>query len=887
MKESLKKTIDKKNVAKIEKLYKNLDKNDKFYYEKLEEISKLVENLYCDSSKLYVGLHISNKLISRNVIFSMERNSNKIKALKLNPKKDIADELRNTNSISPLLIIKNIKFFIRTQLGAKVPDYEINRRAEMLKRMEKKNGGISKVINYKLLDKKYVDFLGEDRISYLGLFKRQTDQLLNLKDKELKVIKILYKEYFKVNDTNDWQVWLQQMMNGIEFVNKIQKEYNERLIKEGKPVISDSFFDNIDLDKVDLNNLSEILLTNYPTFLEKKMLKKMRKGKIEDIEDIQKKFLDQKGNPLKMIYPSVMNNCEWIPHVIYEPDGTWMPAVIGKNGNIQTLGKKGDYRYACEMAYDFANKFAKNGNIVGLFGEDGVFQNGASYEALPNGQYKAIVFLDNGQKFDSGLIFNNIHDAKRCAIESAYTIEKYGWVNDEINFSKLSNKEIKELIYFKAFRIPLYEDKDDNFTLDVRKGVNWLLKAYGQDIDKLEESPYKEIIKIMKYVNEINDPIELKRIFNKIKNGNAIDIIQLESNLKKEYLKLYNNQIIDPKKLHKNKDGFYETGENFMTIMTTVGAYSGVTSSENAKEDWNRKSLASQHFCTSLISNEMMGCCFREGKVCYGFSNLDKDSFLLSGSVDLFSSSGQNFGVWNKNDKFSRPIEFLEPQHMIESTYRGYNELDFRRSQHGAKNDPSYILVFKVDGQYKNLKESKAASKSFNNLPIVTIDVSKYMETNTQKLCELDRQYAELCKIGNKQKMAEHLEYMQKYIKMNLNSINAFWKNDYNKLNRFGIWYKFNNLLNCKDVDDFIKNAKREKAIEEQQFEQATQKVKSKEVINSLEKLEMYNNYKKISSKEISLIAKDKLVADEAENALEAISNLEKEKNENDKEKNE
>lgn len=49
----------------------------------------------------------------------------------------------------------------------------------------------------------------------------------------------------------------------------------------------------------------------------------------------------------------------------------------------------------------------------------------------------------------------------------------------------------------------------------------------------------------------------------------------------------------------------------------------------------------------------------------------------------------------------------------------------------------------------------------------------------------------------------------------------------------------------------------------------------------------MYNNYKKISSKEISLIAKDKLVADEAENALEAISNLEKEKNENDKEKNE
>lgn len=63
--------------------------------------------------------------------------------------------------------------------------------------------------------------------------------------------------------------------------------------------------------------------------------------------------------------------------------------------------------------------------------------------------------------------------------------------------------------------------------------------------------------------------------------------------------------------------------------------------------------------------------------------------------------------------------------------------MDFRRIQEGKKKQPDYIVVFRKHGKIPNIDKAEKASKDFEGLPIVVIDVDECLasERKKQKRC--------------------------------------------------------------------------------------------------------------------------------------------------------
>lgn len=60
--------------------------------------------------------------------------------------------------------------------------------------------------------------------------------------------------------------------------------------------------------------------------------------------------------------------------------------------------------------------------------------------------------------------------------------------------------------------------------------------------------------------------------------------------------------------------------------------------------------------------------------------------------------------------------------------------MDFNRIQDGIKKQPDYIIVFKKDGVIQKLEEARKASKDWDDMPIVVIDVEKCLESERKKV---------------------------------------------------------------------------------------------------------------------------------------------------------
>lgn len=77
--------------------------------------------------------------------------------------------------------------------------------------------------------------------------------------------------------------------------------------------------------------------------------------------------------------------------------------------------------------------------------------------------------------------------------------------------------------------------------------------------------------------------------------------------------------------------------------------------------------------------------------------------------------------------------------------------MDFNRIQDGIKKQPDYIIVFKKDGVIQELEKARKASKDWNDMPIVVIDVEKCLESERKKVEEMLESY----KGGDKSKAKE------------------------------------------------------------------------------------------------------------------------------------
>ena len=119
---------------------------------------------------------------------------------------------------------------------------------------------------------------------------------------------------------------------------------------------------------------------------------------------------------------------------------------------------------------------------------------------------------------------------------------------------------------------------------------------------------------------------------------------------------------------------------------------------------------------------------------------MTSDSLAMSGITDMASESESGFvSAADNRDRY------YSPENQINKT-EDYNEMDFYRRQNGERKQPDYIIVFRENGEVKNMEEAKKAQEQWGGLPIVIVDKDKCLEAERQKVEEMMVRY----EAGNK-----------------------------------------------------------------------------------------------------------------------------------------
>lgn len=266
-----------------------------------------------------------------------------------------------------------------------------------------------------------------------------------------------------------------------------------------------------------------------------------------------------------------------------------------------------------------------------------------------------------------------------------------------------------------------------------------IIEKYGEDIERIEECDEKYYVLNLKTIMQIKDIQVLQNIYEESNEIWLTDKSQIDRKLKSIYAKLLNSGLyrtkeemrLDSNELEKliqiEKSEMYEelrrlkiykAGNEFNMIVTSVTPFANMQPS-NFKENWNRASVASPHFCASYIRQDSIKT-IKIPYACYGFTNMDDDALVLAGTQDIGTSGISSF----VSDSFYAE-RYFSPDTLIEKTDL-YNEVDFRREQKGIKVQPSYIVAFKRNGKIANLEMIIKAAKDWNNtVPIVLVDVDE------------------------------------------------------------------------------------------------------------------------------------------------------------------
>ena len=267
-----------------------------------------------------------------------------------------------------------------------------------------------------------------------------------------------------------------------------------------------------------------------------------------------------------------------------------------------------------------------------------------------------------------------------------------------------------------------------------------IIKKYGNDIDSLDPN-FDEVV-FVKALQEImqTDDIELLKKYYSVERWieeELIDSITIENQLKHDYGKMFNNGLLQVEGLEPGEiEGTLKAGTDFRLIISSVAPFIKNTP-ENFEQDWNRKAIASQGFCCSYLTSDMIGTA-PIPHLCYGFSEMSDDALMLSGPTDIYSNA-IGLEATARHDE-----RYYSPENQINNTiYRGartYNEMVFKRQQNGEKKQPSYIVVFKENGKVPNMEVAQKARQQWQEagryLPIVIVDKNECAKANKEQISE-------------------------------------------------------------------------------------------------------------------------------------------------------
>lgn len=284
-----------------------------------------------------------------------------------------------------------------------------------------------------------------------------------------------------------------------------------------------------------------------------------------------------------------------------------------------------------------------------------------------------------------------------------------------------SLEEIKQAVYQKIFGHDILYAKV-------------MVDKYGEDIENIDDCDMKDYIRVLKIIETVDDIAILREIFEKCDSAELNKVIA-ERKLKTEYGKKFFENLYAPQERDRqdSTSNIYEAGTDFRMIITSIGAFIDERDINNYKDDWNRPVLSSQHFCASYIRNDMIGTA-PINSICYGFLQMKEDALMLSGTEDIASSASSFNSIAGFNEKY------FTPNSQIDKTEE-YNEMDFRRIQGGVKLQPDYIIVFRKNGKINNMEEAQKASKQWNGMPIVVVDIDKCLDAEKTKVKEMIAEY--------------------------------------------------------------------------------------------------------------------------------------------------
>jgi len=275
-------------------------------------------------------------------------------------------------------------------------------------------------------------------------------------------------------------------------------------------------------------------------------------------------------------------------------------------------------------------------------------------------------------------------------------------------------------------------------------GQDWCLLFY-YDIEKIQDENIKKYLKCIKEISKINIPQILDKIYNECSEQMEVDKFAIEKEIKSEYGKLYNEGLFIVDNAQRleidGNNNVFEAGTDFAMIIHSRIGIRNSGGSKNYYDDWYRNKNSqgfADYFCASYIRNDMITGAGIEDNVVYGFSSLSPRSFCGSSQADLgttlnsIESCSSPEYIINNTGNAGRGVIMASP----------YNEIDYKYFSDGKRQQPSYIVVFRINGELTNWKKAINAQQDWKGkLPIVIVDVNKCIESEKQKVEEMKKEY--------------------------------------------------------------------------------------------------------------------------------------------------
>lgn len=318
-------------------------------------------------------------------------------------------------------------------------------------------------------------------------------------------------------------------------------------------------------------------------------------------------------------------------------------------------------------------------------------------------------------------------------------------IKDDVDF-----KSFKEAIVYNFYGIHLYQALD-------------LVKAYGGflvDLDSEVIDEDKGILSILKAIKNIvdlsmDDDLKINSLrvlyYEKMKDTdfNYMDKYyspyMLKALFKRMIINTYNKNLLsvgDSLNLLDNDDGVlvYDSGNKFNMIFTALSGINNFYSDNfNMSNKWNTSFLATNNeLCCSHICNSNLGV-INLHSVLLGFDYIPKYSLQKMGLSDIYSNS-------KRHKKLFAKYFYPNGVNVRESRY-GYNEILIDRfltddKDYVLKLQPSYVVCYKFDEEYKKTDVYKKCLKTANEfgIPIVLVDVKKVKEQEKKEISLMEEE---------------------------------------------------------------------------------------------------------------------------------------------------